>query len=219
VISVKGQTLNEARANAEQEVYVARMNAVGRRIVEDGPDDIRVRYRCVGEHYESRRDSYHLWQLVQIAKRPDSELEPIPQSELSKLEKNTVGLKPFVPGMAQIHRGYNTSGVLFITGVSTLSVGIVATEVLRADNNAKVGTTFNTAQRQQYINNAETFQNARNILIAAAGAVYLWNVIDGYVGGKSGQSQVSDSDFRIAPYADLRSCGFMLSFNLGNGGR
>jgi hypothetical protein len=173
----------------------------------------------MNEHYEYRRGSYHLWQLVQIAKRPNSELESIPRRQIAVTEKNTIGLKPFVPGMAQIHRDDNSSGGLFIAGISALSVGIAATEVLRADNNAKVSTTFNTAQRRQYINNAEKFQNTRNILIVATSAVYLWNIIDGYVGGRNWQSQAYDSDFRIAPYADLRSCGFILSFNLGNGGR
>ena len=224
VVSVKGQTLNEARANAEQEVRAARMNATGVWIRESGPSDIQVRYQCVGEHIEYRRGSYHLWQLVQIAKRPHIELEQIPRRELAKVETNTIGLKPFIPGMAQIHRDDNVSGALFIVGISALSVGVVTTELFRADNNAKVNTTFNVAQRQQYINNAKTLQNTRNILIAATGAIYLWNVIDGFVGGRSGmsgsrQAQIFDSDFKVIPYVDSRCAGLLLSFNFGNGVR
>jgi len=213
VISVKGQTLNAARAVAEEEVKNSQTYDVGRLIGEKYPNDVEVRYRCVGEHYEYNGDRYSLWQLVQIAQRPSIDLPTIPARELAKLDKKTVGLKPFVPGMAQIHRGGNIGGALFITGVSVLSVGAISAEVLRSDNYEKIGTTHNTVLRRQYINNADTWRNTRDILIASVGAVYLWNVIDGYVGGGGGQYQAFDSDFKMIPYADLRGGGLILSFN------
>jgi len=219
VISVNGQSLDEARAKAEQEVYAAKMNRTGKWISQKGPGDIQVRYECLGEHYEYRGGRYRLWQLVRIAKRPHEELDQVKRGETYKLQKNTTGIKPFVPGMAQIYRGDNVSGVLFIAGISALSVGAIAAEVLRSDNNANVNTTFNAAQRRQYIKTAEDCQNTRNILIAAVGAVYLWNVIDGFVGGRGGQGYAFDSDFNIIPYANSQGGGFVLSFNWGNGGR
>jgi len=213
VISVKERSLIEAHAIAGEEVKAAQSNVVGKWTGEKDRSDIQVRYRCAGEHYEYHGGQYYLWQIVQIAKRPNIELSPIPSGELARLEKKTIGLKPFVPGMAQIHRGSNIGGTLFIVGVSALSVGAITSEVFRADNNDRVGTTFNVAERRKYRDNADMWQNTRDILIVSAGAVYLWNIIDGYVGGKGGQYQAFDSEFKMIPYADLRGGGLILGFN------
>ena len=218
-IFVEGQTLDDVRRKAETELNMARGRAAGEWIKTQGGNmnradaEFQVKAQCLGEHIECGAGRYRLWQLVQIARTPDQpSLESISARNISNLEKNTLGLKPFIPGMAQIHKGSNAKGVFFIVGTSVFVGGIVATEVFRADNVSKVNTTFNVEQRRTYINNANTLQNWRNISIAATGAIYAWNVIDGFAGRKSNTcgnrwAQTRDSDFRITPYADLHGTG------------
>ena len=119
--------------------------------------------------------------------------------------------RSFVPGMAQLHKGSTTKGVLFITGEVALIGGIVACEGLRASYQSKINTTHNVQDRQNYINHADNMQNLRNGFIAGAALLYAWNVIDGMVAkGK----KLGDANLRISPYAapDL-SGGISLTLN------
>jgi hypothetical protein len=135
---------------------------------------------------------------------------------LLKLNRMPV-IYPFVPGMAQIFKGSNFKGISFIVGISAFSCGIVATEVFRADNASKIHTTFNVAQRQVYIDNANNLQNARNILIAGTTVLYVWNIIDGFVAKRPGHNlaQTDSTGFNISPYIDSHSGsgGFLLTLN------
>lgn len=87
----------------------------------------------------------------------------------------------FVPGMAQIHKGSVAKGAIIIGAETACIGGIIATECLRASYASKVNTTHNAANRLSYHNKASNCQNARNVFIGAAVAVYAWNVIDGAV--------------------------------------
>jgi hypothetical protein len=110
--------------------------------------------------------------------------------------------------MAQIHKNSNIKGVLFIVGEAVLIGGIVTTEAFRADNASKINTTYNIAQRQSYIDNANNLQNARNILTAGAVALYVWNIVDGFAAKRpeNGKlAQMPNSDFKITPYIDSQS--------------
>lgn len=87
----------------------------------------------------------------------------------------------FVPGMAQIHKGSVAKGAVIIGAETACVGGIIATECLRASYASKVNSTHNADHKRTYHNKASNYQNARNILIGAAVAVYAWNVIDGAV--------------------------------------
>jgi hypothetical protein len=230
LIFVEGRTLDEVRRRAEAEVFSTRSRAAASEwgklykkndsmvFQSENPEEFLVRAQCLGEHLECRAGKYRLWQLVQTAKIPYPEpLETISRDQIRKLEKTALGLKPFVPGMAQIYKDSNAKGVFFIVGTSILAGGIVTTELFRADNASKVNTTFKMSQRKAYIDNANTLQNWRNVSIAATGAFYLWNVIDGFVSKRRNDgnkfTQMFDSDFKITPYADLYGTGgLILSF-------
>jgi len=221
VIFVNGRTLEEARNKARQEVLMRRGGATA--ITADvwsssenssfhSQDNLTIRYDVICDYYTQRRDgAYNFWQLVQIARNPTVELPPVQPGYFRKLqgaERSALGLKPFVPGMAQIHKGSNVKGALFIISEAALIGGIVTTEVFRADNESKINTTYNVAQRQSYIDNANSLQNARNIFIVGAAAVYVWNIIDGFAANSSDRNnfaQTPDSDFKITPYVDSQS--------------
>ena len=224
VIRAEGRTLEQARENAGTEIFTRRSGHTGRagQIHSNNDertfrsnDELVVRYRILCEHIEKAEgNKFNLWQLVEIGRRVDEILPPIPSkyfNSLQSAERRTLFFTSLVLGMAQIRRGSNGKGVFFIITTSTLAGAIVVTEVFRADNVSKVSTTFNVAKRQTYINNANSLQNWRNISIAATGAVYLWNIIDGLVGrNPSSSAKATYSDFRITPYADLNGTGGLI---------
>ena len=121
--------------------------------------------------------------------------------------------RAFVPGMAQIYKGSRGKGIFFIAGQATLISGVVVTESLRATNEARIGTTQNVQRRQQYINNANNFETARNVLIASAAAFYLWNVIDGITARGVPHIQIGQANLHIAPYAMRESSGVVFALN------
>jgi hypothetical protein len=110
--------------------------------------------------------------------------------------------------MAQLYKGSNAKGAMFIVGEIALIGGVTATEVKRASAESKINTTFNVSQRNSYIDEADNMQNARNILIVGAAAFYVWNVIDGLVAKKP-----NDSRLAIMPYIDSHSTGLALTLN------
>jgi hypothetical protein len=121
---------------------------------------------------------------------------------------NRVGLRPFIPGWAQIHKGSNIKGTLFIVGGTALTGGAIVTEMLRAENVSKVNSTFDAAQRRSYEDRANTMQNVCVGLIVGAAGLYLWNIVDGFAAKRSDNgryAQAHEPDFRITPYVNSRS--------------
>jgi hypothetical protein len=57
--------------------------------------------------------------------------------------------------------------------------------------------------------------NMRNGFIAGAGALYLWNIIDGWVAkGKTHVLVADNIDLNISPYISPSASGFSLTINL-----
>ena len=221
VIYTEGQTLYDARKLAEKEVERQRANVVGGKQVQIqatqdsafslSHNNFEIKFDLVCEFHNKRRGgTYDYWQLVQIAKIPDNRaLPPVSSEYFRKLEKaESIGLKPFIPGAAQFYKGSHAKGVMFIVGEAALIGGIVTAEVRRSSAESKINSTYNVAQRRVYIDDAGNMQNARNILIAGAAAIYVWNVIDGFVAKKP-----SDNMLAIMPYVDSHSAGLALTLN------
>ena len=56
--------------------------------------------------------------------------------------------------------------------------GIVGVESVRADYVRKIGETHDVDYKRLYAKRADQFSTARNVLIGALGALYLYNLID-----------------------------------------
>jgi hypothetical protein len=120
----------------------------------------------------------------------------------------------FVPGMAQLHKGSKTKGILFIVGEAAFIGGIVATESMRASCESKIASTHNLASKQDYIDRADMYSNVRNMAVAGAVALYVWNVIDGIAArGNMHLRLFSDAGLKIMPYAHPDAGGVSISFN------
>ena len=117
----------------------------------------------------------------------------------------------FVPGYAQIYKGQVGKGVGFIVGEVVFIGGIVASECLRASYVSKMNAIHYVPQRQIYANNANTCALSRNISIAGAVALYVWNILDGILAKGRPQVQIGDAYLRFSPYAAPDAGGLALS--------
>jgi len=218
VVTATGYSEKNAQENAAQVIVERRSITTGRRInisVEngriqvDGNDDLTVKARIIDEYYERLAPGeYRSYLLVQTAKNPELTFEPV-----SITDHYPFSARVFVPGMAQLHKGSTTKGILFIVGEVAAIGGIVAFEGMRASNQSKINGTHNSVERQRYIDKADRMQNVRNGFIAGAVAIYAWNVIDGIVAKGKEHVVIGRAEMRFAPYASSESAGVAMSMN------
>jgi hypothetical protein len=125
--------------------------------------------------------------------------------------------RAFVPGMQQFYKGSKLKGGLIIAGEVAFIGGIIVAENLRASNKSKINTTHNAADKQNYINNADTYGTVRNICIGGAIAVYAYNIIDAIAAKGKRQVMLGNNNFLITPFAapsfDGMTGGLALSLN------
>ena len=160
-----------------------------------------VKARVLDEYREYCGTNYVVHLLVQIARNPDNQLGNVQITTAYPFTPRV-----FVPGMAQIHKGSTGKGVGFIVGEILLVGGIVTCEELRASYAVKINTTHNAAEKKQYIDDASNMETARNIFIAGAATLYVWNIIDGCTA--KGKKHI-----RVMPYASQKYQGVTLSWN------
>ncbi|MDE7377698.1 MAG: hypothetical protein K2N13_01910 [Paraprevotella sp.] len=218
VVSAIGYSEDDARNKAIQNITKRRSLATGQRneihinntnILIKGDDNLTVKARIIDE-YKERLDAgiYRVFLLVQTAKNPDYTLESVTVSEQYKFSPLV-----FVPGMAQIHKGQNTKGILFIAGeVATIS-GIITSSGIRSSHESKIKRTHDAKSIQSYINRSDRCTNIRNGFIAGAVALYAWNIIDGIVSKGKKHVVIGDTQAIFIPYIDSHSSGLALSFN------
>lgn len=217
VVNASGYELEDARNRAVKEVISRRSMATGTQATVSMHDndisvsaghELIVKARIIDEYVAHTTNGYTVYLLVQTAKNPTYKYEMV-----SVTDKYPFSPRAFVPGMAQLYKGSNTKGFLFIAGEIAAVGGIVVAESLRASYDAKFAATHNTGAKKSYANMANNMANVRNVCIAGAVAVYAWNVIDGIVAKGKSHIEIGDADMRVAPYASTQSAGVALSLN------
>jgi len=204
----KGKSFEQVRKNAEDEIVRRRQIAVG-------ANDAWVKSKPIAEYWECKGSEYTGYFLYQT-RNPNKQDKDV--ENVIVIETYPFSPRVFVPGMAQIHKGSTTKGILFIAGHVVGIGGIVAFEGLRASYQSKINTTHNVKDKQAYINNADNMQNLRNGFIAGTALLYAWNIIDGIVAKGMPHIEIQEGKrLSIAPYiapqqGDIFS-GVSLSFN------
>lgn len=218
-IHADGNSYNEAynkATNLIQEVQ-SRRTGLHSTIVRDGNsfsvssyDELTVKSNPAKARYDEYLPSglYRVYLLVQIANHPDKKVEPVSYTDIYPFSARV-----FVPGMAQIHKGSTTKGLVFIASEIIAVGGVVAFEGLRSSNKSKINSTHNAKDRQNYIDNANNMENLRNGFIAGAVAIYVWNVIDGIAAKGKKHIQVGNLSMNINPYTSFDETGVMLTMN------
>ena len=159
------------------------------------------------EYYEKDGYIYKAYLLVQIAKDKSYDFDKVTISD-----KYPFSARVFIPGMAQIHKGQKTKGACFITGEIVFVGGAILSHSMMKSNINKINSTHNSTLKHQYTDNANNWMMMRNISIAGAAAVYVWNIIDGIAAKGEKAVFLTNNNISIIPYTDLNSTGFALNF-------
>lgn len=173
--------------------------------------DIPINKVC--EFTERTTDGYIVYLLCQVAKAGNKEPQFDHFEDCYKMAKNSYLKYAFVPGMAQIKKGNVAKGACFITGEIVFVGGVVVSECLRNSYANKINSTRDVDLRKTYTQYANNCAMVRNISIAGAVAVYVWNVIDGIVAKPKTQLIVGGVQMDFTPYADIQSAGIAINMN------
>lgn len=165
-------------------------------ITSTGSDDLTVKARVIDRYSEFADGQYRVSVLAQVAKNPTYDFDMVKVT-------NDYGFSPevFVPGMAQLKKGQKGKGIFFIAAETAFIGTIVVAECMRSSNVSKINTTHNADSRRRHADNADRCATVRNVAIAGAVAVYLWNVIDGIVAKGKKHIVVADcSTLDVQPF-------------------
>ena len=196
------QVLKDNLINADAEVKV-----YGEMIHVEGSSDVDLKARVIDEYYEKDGYDYKAYLLVQIAKNKTSDFDKVTISD-----KYPFSARVFVPGMAQIYKGQTAKGVCFIAGEIVFVGGAIVSHSMMNNNIGKINSTKKSELKYQYTQNANTWMTVRNVSIAGAVALYVWNVIDGIAAKGEENVFLTKNNVSLTPYADLNSTGIALNF-------
>lgn len=218
-VSATGFSEKDARDKAFKLIIGNQSLATGQRsnvnvekngtITVTGQDNLTVKAQIRDEYSEHvAPGEFRYYLLVQTAKNPSYTLEPVNITNRYKFSPRV-----FIPGMAQIHKGQNVKGALFIGGEIAAVAGIIAFEGLRSSYESKIKMTHNATDIKNYIKKADDMKNIRNGFICGAVAIYAWNVIDGIVSKGKSHIEVGNADMSFIPYTDIQSAGLLMAIN------
>lgn len=159
-----------------------------------------------GSSYE-----YTVYLLVQISKKPAAEKQ---YDKVYDSDQYPFSGRVFVPGMAQIYKGQNVKGGLFIGGEVLFIGGIATSFGMSSYYKSKRNTTHDSGQKQSYSNWANYAGYAGWAFVGAAAALYIANIIDGIVSpGKPALFDKNGKKIVFAPTATFDSVGLAMNFN------
>ena len=167
----------------------------------------------VCEYTEKLVNGYKVYVLCQVATKGHITPYWSHFSECGKTESNSMIAPSFIPGMAQIKKGQNTKGACFIASEIVFVSSAILSQSMMNSNINKINSTHNSSLKHQYTKNANAWMTTRNVSIAGAVAVYIWNVIDGIAADGTKSSSYSHN-VSVTPYTDFNSTGIALNFKL-----
>jgi hypothetical protein len=185
-VTGSGASEQDAEGDAEKklEKYVSRQTGLRVQIQTDNgttrtksSDELTIKAKSIANYWEKCPDgTVYYSTLWQIAKHPD-----FTWFEMKNVEFGTdysVGLRPLIPAFAQYYKGHNTKGTLFLASeIALLGAGGFA---MMYANNLYDKALASSDSREMFYSKYESLQSVAIVMFAAAGAVYVWNVIDGY---------------------------------------
>lgn len=118
-----------------------------------------------------------------------------------------------IPGSGQFYKGKTAKGITFLGLALATGTGILVCESTRSSYKNKA--IEQPKYAKEYSTDADNWETYRNVCIGAAGAVYLWNVIDAFF-TKGAQRPVVKSKTKsltLTPTASQNSVGLSLAFN------
>lgn len=114
-----------------------------------------------------------------------------------------------IPGWGQMYKRSMAKGVTFLTLEAASVLGIVICHNQSNSYYNKALVERNMDLREAYQDKSTTYRHIRNGCIAAAGAIYVWNIVDALTARGAKRYRKG----RIAPYADGSAQGIAFNMN------
>lgn len=144
--------------------------------------------------------------LLSERQKKAMENESNKKKEIETQNNNAYNLKSFIPGLNQLQNDQKMKGTLYIAGEALCIGGAIMMHSIGVSYEGKIDKTNNSTLKQNYANNANVCYTTRNVMIGAAIAVYVWNVIDAF-------ANKPKSTAHMTPYIGSESVGLALNFN------
>ncbi len=142
---------------------------------------IQLNCRRVSEYWKRNRSgTYEFHYLYQVA-APGQNGPYDYTATTTKYGGQGLWRSMIVPGWGQMHKGSYVKGGLILGGTAALAGGIIATESIRSSYAKKINMTHNVEEKKLFAKRTNQFSTVRNVCIGAAGALYLYNIIDAIV--------------------------------------
>ena len=145
-------------------------------------DEFKATFTKVDEYFEKDKDLngndiYRTWQLYVTGPSANENVPKINYS--TKYSMNDAGYRSLiVPGWGQFYKKKNTKGFLFLIGAAGSVGGFMYANSKHSYNINRSLETNNMDLKKQYVQKAGDFTTIKNITLAAAAGVWIWNVID-----------------------------------------
>lgn len=177
---------------------------------------ITLQYRLVDSYWEETavggERQYRFYGLYQAA-RPGQRTRFDDVSFTTRYGARGLWRSAIVPGWGQMHKGSTGRGWLFLGGEAACIGGIIATESMRSHYTRMASETRKLDLRNAYRTRARNMATARNVCIAGASALYVWNLVDAIVAPGARRATAAGRSLAVVPYSTAEDAGICLSFN------
>lgn len=112
----------------------------------------------------------------------------------------------FVPGLTQLQNGKKIKGTLFIVGETLCIGGAIAMHSIGTSHEGEINRINDAEYKKVYNHNANVCYTTRNVMIGAAVAVYIWNIIDAFANKPKNMTYVY-------PHVGNSDIGLAINFN------
>jgi hypothetical protein len=178
-------------------------------------EGFKVSFLKVGEYSEQVRAGtgtvWHVWELYEVSSQRS--FDPYIPEYTDRYGTDAFWRSMLIPGWGQLYKGTKTKGGFIIGGEIALVGGLVATESIRASYMKKIAETHNADHIRTYARKADTMENARNLCIAGAAALYLYNLIDAVASPGNRHLITRNKHFAVYPVAGEAGAGIGLAVN------
>lgn len=114
-----------------------------------------------------------------------------------------------IPGWGQMYKRNTAKGITILGLEAACVVGIVVCHNQSNSYYNKALVEHNMNLREIYQDKSTTYRHVRNGCIAAAGAIYIWNIVDAL----TAKGAKRYKKIRVAPYANVETQGVAFNMN------
>lgn len=202
-VIIKGQDILQSLSESRNGVYneTTRQQSLYRFETEG----FNACFDVADEYYEGNS----CWLLFEVAHNPArvrfDKVEFTTDYKGSALWRSMI-----VPGWGQMYKRSMGKGVAILSAQVATIAGICICSNLSNSYYDKAKTARNNSVRESYLDKGANYRNVRNVFIGAAGAVYVYNLVDALAG--KGAKRYKKVHF--SPYMDMEAKGLSLNITL-----